>query len=92
MADKTYCKMAAEFEKRFRQTLTEQEISDKKPGMIGDEACPLGRFVWDKKRDYIEYYVSWLPHYRGDSHGIIDSDGIHERLETLPLLGDRKRA
>ncbi|PTB83352.1 hypothetical protein C9926_03385, partial [Sulfurovum lithotrophicum] len=58
--------------------------------MIGDEVLPLGNYVWGKDDggEYIEYYVSWLPHYRGDSHCKIYKDGTHEHLPTLPQIGE----
>jgi hypothetical protein len=83
MISKGYNEMREEFERSFKQELTENEIINKKGGMIGDEALPLGKYVWGDNFEYIEYYVSWLPHYRGDSHGIIYKDGKHEHLDSL---------
>lgn len=84
----TYKKMQLEFQRCFNQVLTDNEIDHKKSGLIGDESLELGAYVWDKDHNYIEYYVNWLPHYRGDSHGIIYKDGKHEHLETLPQIGN----
>ena len=78
------------FQDLFNQDLTQEEVAHKQGGMIGDEALPLGNYVWGKDDggEYIEYYVSWLPHYRGDSHGKIYKDGTHEHLPTLPQIGE----
>ena len=84
--------MQLKFKILFNQDLTDDEIEHKKGGIIGDEALPLGRYLWNESDDYIEYYVSWLPHYRGDSHGIITRDGKHEHLATLPNIGDVTQA
>jgi|GEM_PF-6008472 len=74
----------------FYQELSDEDIRCKRPGIIGDEALPLGNYVWgeDEKGVYLEYYVSWIPHYRGDSHGKIYTDGTHEHLPTLPQIGE----
>ena len=88
LQDNEYGQMQIKFRELFNRDLTEEEIAHKKGGMIGDEALPLGRYVWDKRGEYIEYYVSWLPHYRGDSHGKIYKDGRHESLPTLPQIGE----
>ncbi len=66
-----YGSMMITFRKLFKQDMTPDEIEHKEGGMIGDEALPLGNYIWDKKYEYIEYYVSWLPHMRGDYHGRI---------------------
>jgi len=88
LEDNEYGQMQIVFRDLFDQDLTEEEVANKEGGMIGDEALPLGQYVWDKKNDCIEYYVSWLPHYRGDSHGKIYKDGRHEHLPTLPQIGE----
>lgn len=88
MKSKEYERMKLEFKRFFNQDLTEDEIGHQEGGIIGDEAMPLGRYVWDKSHDFIEYYVSWLPHYRGDSHGIIYKDGTHQELAVLPHIGE----
>jgi len=85
---KEYKAMQITFRELFNQDLTESEIESKKGGIIGDEALPLGRYVWNEKYGYIEYYVHWLPHYRGDSHGKIYKNGKHESLPTLPQIGE----
>lgn len=82
-----YGAMMITFRDFFNQDLTEEEITHKNGGMIGDESLPLGSYIWGKKKEYIEYYVSWLPHARGDSHGKIYKDGTHEDLPTLPQIG-----
>ncbi|WP_457749132.1 hypothetical protein [Sulfurimonas sp.] len=83
-----YEAMQAKFRELFDQNLTQKQIEQKKDGIIGDEAMPLGKFIWSDDGSYIEYYVEWLPHYRGDSHGIIHKDGRHESLPTLPQIGE----
>jgi len=88
LAKNEYGKMQITFRKRFNQDLTEEEISHKKGGLIGDEGLPLGNYVWNEKYCYIEYYVHWIPHYLGDSHGKIYKDGTHENLPTLPQMGE----
>lgn len=89
----TYKKMQKRFQSCFDQELTDDDIASKKGGIIGDENLELGTYVWskdhsDNDHSYIEYYVHWLPHIRGDSHGIIYKDGTHEHLDTLPTMGD----
>jgi len=79
--------MQKTFKELFNQELTNEEINYERGGMIGDEAMPLGRYIWINS-DCIEYYVQWLPHYRGDSHGYIYKDGTHEHLPTLPQVGE----
>ena len=51
-------------------------------------SASLGNYVWGENNAYIEYYVHWLPHYRGDIHGKIYKDGTHENLPTLPQMGE----
>ena len=53
-----YGQMQIVFRDLFDQDLTEEEVAHKEGGMIGDEALPLGQYVWDKKNDCIEYYIS----------------------------------
>jgi len=84
----TYEKMQLTFQSCFNQELTDEQIDNKANGIIGDESLELGEYVWSKNHHYIEYYVQWLPRYRGDSHGIIYKDGKHEHLETLPQIGE----
>jgi hypothetical protein len=88
LQDNEYGQMQIRFRELFDQDLTEEEIAHKKGGIIGDECLPLGNYVWDENNAYIEYYVHWLPHYRGDSHGKIYKDGTHENLPTLPQMGE----
>ena len=76
------------FHELFDQELSDIEINNKTGGIIGDEALELGVYIWLHDQNAIEYYVSWLPHYRGDSHGIIYEDGKHEHLATLPQIGE----
>jgi hypothetical protein len=83
----TYKKMQLEFQSCFSQVLTDDDINRKQSGIIGDESLELGTYVWSKDHNYIEYYVHWMPHYRGDSHGVIYKNGKHEHLETLPQIG-----
>jgi len=85
-----YEQMQIVFSDLFSQALTDEEIAHQEGGIIGDEAVPLGNYVWgrDNRGEYIEYYVSWIPHYRGDSHGKIYKDGTHEHLPTLPHIGE----
>lgn len=87
MQNYEYERMKDIFEKCFEQELSDYEITHKKGGIIGDEAMPLGKYIWDERNNFIEYYVSWLPHYRGDSHGRIYKDGRHEHLDILPQIG-----
>lgn len=88
LAQSEYGQMQITFRQRFNQDLTEEEIFHKKGGLIGDECLPLGKYVWDEKYWYIEYYVHWIPHYLGDSHGRIYKDGTHEDLPTLSQIGE----
>lgn len=88
MQNSEYALMKKEFEKFLDQELTDDEIANKTGGIIGEEAMPLGRYIWDENQNFIEYYVSWLPHYRGDDHGKIYKDGTHEHLDTLPQIGE----
>ncbi len=83
-----YGVMQIKFRELFDQDMTQEQIEKKMSGIIGDEAMPLGKFVWSRDWSSIEYYVQWLPHYRGDSHGIIHKDGRHESLPTLPQIGE----
>jgi len=85
-----YGQMQIIFRDLFRQDLTQEEVAHKQGGMIGDEALPLGKYVWakDNRGECIEYYVSWIPHARGDSNGKIYKDGTHEHLPTLPQIGE----
>jgi len=82
-----YGEMQITFRNYFDQDMTAEEIEHKEDGIIGDEAMPLGKYIWNTDGKFIEYYVQWLPHYRGDSHGIIYKDGRHEPLPTLPQIG-----
>ena len=82
-----YGAMQIKFRELFDQDMTQKQIEQKRSGIIGDEVVPLGKFVWSKDGLFIEYYVQWLPHYRGDSHGIIYKNGRHESLPTLPQMG-----
>lgn len=84
----SYKGMQERFLSCFNQVLSDEEIAHKKGAMLGDEALPLGNYIWTKDATYIEYYVSWLPHYRGDSHGKIYKDGTREHLPTLPQIGE----
>jgi len=88
LQDNEYGQMQIRFRELFDQDLTEEEIAHKKGGIIGDECLPLGNYVWGENNAYIEYYVHWLPHYRGDSHGKIYKDGNLEDLPTLPQMGE----
>jgi hypothetical protein len=83
-----YGAMQIKFRELFNQDMTEEQIKQKCSGIIGDESMPLGKFIWSKDGNSIEYYVQWLPHYRGDSHGIIYKNGHHESLSTLPQIGE----
>jgi len=83
-----YGAMQIKFRELFNQDMTKKQVKNKRRGIIGDEAMPLGKFVWSKDKNYIEYYVQWLPRYRGDSHGIIHKNGRHESLPTLPQIGE----
>jgi hypothetical protein len=83
-----YGAMQIKFRELFNQDMTEEQIKQKRSGIIGDESMPLGKFIWSKDWNSIEYYVQWLPHYRGDSHGIIYKNGHHESLSTLPQMGE----
>lgn len=83
-----YGAMMIKFRELFNQDISQQQVEQKRGGLIGDEAMPLGRFIWSGDWSYIEYYVQWLPHYRGDSHGKIYKDGRHESLPTLPQMGE----
>lgn len=87
MQSNEYEIMRKEFEKFFDQELTDDEIANKAGGIIGEDAMRLGKYIWDENNNWIEYYVRWLPHYRGDSHGKIYKDGTHEHLDTLPQVG-----
>jgi len=82
-----YGAMMIIFRELFDQDITQEQVEKKRGGLIGDEAMPLGRFVWSGDWSHIEYYVQWLPHYRGDSHGKIFKDGRHEQLPTLLQIG-----
>jgi len=90
LEENEYGQMQIVFRELFRQDLTQEEVAHKQGGMIGDEALPLGNYVWgkDNRGECIEYYVSWIPHARGDSHGKIYKDGTHEYLSTLPQIGE----
>lgn len=83
-----YRELAEKFHELFNQKLSDDEIENKTDGVIGDESLELGAYVWLLDKNAVEYYVSWLPHYRGDSHGIIYADGKHEHLATLPQIGE----
>lgn len=83
---KEYGQMQIRFRELFNQDLTEEEVAHKKGGLIGDESLPLGNYIWGE-HDTIEYYVRWLPHSRGDSHGKIYKNGRHQNLPTLPQIG-----
>jgi hypothetical protein len=83
-----YGAMQIKFRELFDQDMTQEQVEQKKSGLIGDEVMPLGEFVWSEDRSYVEYYVHWLPHYRGDSHGKIHKNGHHESLATLPQIGE----
>lgn len=87
-----YRGLIAKFDELFQQTLSDDEINHKTGGIIGEEALVLGSYIWLQDQDAIEYYVSWLPHYRGDSHGVIYADGRHESLATLPQIGEVTQA
>jgi len=82
-----YGAMQIKFRELFDQDMTQEQTEQKKGGLIGDEALPLGKFIWSEDGSYVEYYVQWLPHYRGDSHGKIHKNGHHENLATLPQIG-----
>jgi len=84
----SYKGMQERFLACFNQVLSDEEITHKKGGMIGDEVFPLGKYIWGKEGDYIEYYVASLSHFEGDSHGKIYQNGTHEHLPTLPQIGD----
>ncbi len=87
-----YHKLATKFQELFGQELSHDEINNRTGGIIGDEALELGAYIWLDDKNAIEYYVSWLPHYRGDSHGIIYEDGTHKHLPTLPQIGEVTKA
>jgi hypothetical protein len=83
MRNKEYEGMRQEFKKWFGRDLTDDEIAHKKGGVIPDEDFPMGSYVWDDSQDFIEYYIQWMPRFRGDDHGIIYKDGRHEPLMTF---------
>ncbi len=83
-----YHRLAAKFHELFNQELSDNEINNKTGGIIGDESLELGAYIWLNDQNAIEYYVSWSPHYRGDSHGIIYKDGKYQHLATLPQIGE----
>ncbi|PSF06223.1 hypothetical protein C7H09_10840 [Marinobacter fuscus] len=87
-----YCELTKKFRELFDQELSDDELNNKTGGIIGDEALQLGVYIWLHNQSAIEYYVSWLPHYRGDSHGIIYKNGKHELLATLPQIGKVTKA
>lgn len=87
-----YRGLIAEFRKFFNRILRDDEVDLKEGGLVGDEDVELGLYIWDKNQNSIEYYVNWLPHYRGSSHGIIYKDGRHEHLATLPQFGEVTQA
>ena len=87
-----YSGLISKFSELFDQTLSHDEIANRTSGIIGEEALPLGNYIWLKNQGAIEYYVSWIPHYRGDSHGVIYEDGRHEELATLSHIGEVTKA
>ena len=86
LVDDPYGSMKITFRKWLEQDLTDAEIANKAPGMVGSEDWPEGSFVWgeDERGEYIEYYLSsrW-----GDRHGRIGLDGNHTDLPALWQVG-----